>query len=333
MQDIIEVIDNWLDASEEFVTATVVKTWGSGPRKVGSGMAIKSDGQIIGSVSGGCVEGDVVNKSQEVRQTGENKLLHYGVTDDEAWEVGLSCGGQLDILLERVDPTNTQTLKQLSQHVLNNKGCVQISELEGGSSPILFIPESSPNNAIDTTALKAYQKRKSGTYEIEGKEYFVNVFPRKSRVLIIGAAHISAELVELASMHNFETIVIDPRGLFSEKMSFKVRPDQSHQKWPAEVLENIELNSDVYAVLLTHDPKIDDQALHILLRSEVNYIGALGSRKTHEKRIHRLKTAGFELQEIERIHAPIGISIKANNPKEIALSIVAELIETRNKYL
>ncbi len=333
MQDIIHGIKQLTDKGSHFVTATVIKTWGSGPRKVGAGMIIGPEGSILGSVSGGCVEGDVIKEANQVWLNEGSQLLHYGITDDEAWEVGLSCGGKIDILIEKVDPSKSTAWKQLTELVTTNSGCVLTSPLSGSHKQLIIQLTDDNNDAVVNSALEAYRKRKSGIYDIEGEEYLHNVFPIKSQLIIVGAAHISSQLVELASMHDFETIVVDPRGLFTDKTSFNVKPDQSHKMWPAEILETMKLNSDVFAVLLTHDPKIDDQALHIFLRSGVSYIGALGSSRTHEKRKTRLVDAGFSEDEISRIDAPIGVDIRAKDPKEIALSIVAELIKTRNKFL
>ena len=316
------------------VVATVIKTWGSGPRKVGSGMVIGPGNEIAGSVSGGCVEGDVVKQSEGVRNTGISKVIHYGITDDEAWEVGLSCGGQIDLLLEQINSERSQSWLKLQQCINGNISCILASPLSNNTRPELIeVNESAIHSELEKVAFKAYKQRRSAVVSIERIEYFLNVYPKKSQLIIIGAAHISSELVELASMHGFETIVIDPRGLFSGGTQFNVKPDQAHQKWPAEVLETMNLNSDVYAALLTHDPKIDDQALHILLKSNVSYLGALGSKKTHQKRTDRLEAADFTADEISRIHAPIGVNINAQSPKEIALSIVAEIISIRNKYL
>ena len=214
----------------------------------------------------------------------------------------------------------------------DNQGCVLVSALSKDTPPMVVKFNDQADTSLTNCALEAYQKRKSGIIEHEGSSYFLNVFPRKSQLIIVGAAHISSQLVELASMYEFETIVVDPRGLFTDQTNFRVQPDQSHKMWPAELLDKMELNSDVYAVLLTHDPKIDDQALHILLKSDVSYIGALGSRKTHEKRRSRLQENGFSEEDISKIFAPIGVDINAGNPKEIALSIVGQLIQTRNQY-
>ena len=152
-------------------------------------------------------------------------------------------------------------------------------------------------------------------------------------MIIIGAAHITADLVQLGHEFDFETIVIDPRGIFAKNTTFAVKPDRISEKYPSEVLNDFELDPYTYAVILSHDPKIDDNALQILLRSKVAYIGALGSRKTHEKRTARLKLAGFTDQEISHIEAPIGIDINAQGAKEIALSIMGAVIKAKNAYL
>ncbi|MEQ9425899.1 MAG: XdhC family protein [Cyclobacteriaceae bacterium] len=333
MQDILAGIEEWLTKEEDFVLATVIGTWGSGPRKVGAGMAINKEGEIIGSVSGGCVEGDVVKQSKKVLESGEPTVLNYGIADEEAWEVGLSCGGKLDVLLRQVDRNERSVLSQLINYLSDDIGAVVISSISQKAGSEILRQSTTVSSPFEEAANKAYHERKSQQITVEGIDYFLNVFPSKSKLVIVGAAHISSELVEIASMHDFETIVIDPRGLFSSKSQFKIKPSKAYQKWPAEVLKEMDLNSDVYAVLLTHDPKIDDQALHTLLRSGVNYIGALGSRKTHAKRVARLTDEGFGDKEIDRIHAPIGIDINAKIPKEIALSIVAELLKIRNHHL
>jgi xanthine dehydrogenase accessory factor len=158
------------------------------------------------------------------------------------------------------------------------------------------------------------------------------VAPRH-KLLIFGAAHIASELVKLAKPFGFEVIVIDPREFFTENHLFTEAPDRLEVAWPAEVLNDIPLTPFTYAVILSHDPKIDDQALEILLKSQVAYIGALGSRKTHAKRLERLRIAGFDDVMLERIKSPVGVDIKAQSAQEIALSIVAELIQEKNRFI
>ena len=182
-------------------------------------------------------------------------------------------------------------------------------------------------------AKEAYAKRNHELIFADDVPYFIQVFPRRSQLLIIGAAHITADLVQLAKLYDFETIVIDPRGAFAKSTQFTLPPDQLFEKSPSEVLSEFSLDAYTYAVILSHDPKIDDDALQILLRSQVAYIGALGSRKTHEKRIDRLISAGFSQEEIAKINAPIGVDINAQGAKEIALSIMGAIIKAKNTFL
>ena len=161
----------------------------------------------------------------------------------------------------------------------------------------------------------------------------IHVFPRRSQMIIVGAAHITAELVQLAHQFDFETIVIDPRGTFAKNTTFVVKPDQIFEKYPSEVLNDFPLDPYTYAVILSHDPKIDDDALQICLRKKVAYIGALGSKKNHEKRCQRLLEKGFAANDVARIDAPIGLDIKAKGAKEIALSIMGAVIKAKNLYV
>jgi xanthine dehydrogenase accessory factor len=214
-----------------------------------------------------------------------------------------------------------------------------MTRLENGKSQHILILSDGEivgedkNEAIQKEGLRAFQERKNQVVEIEGVQYFAQVFPRQSQMLIIGAAHITVDLVQLAKIYDFHTIVIDPRGIFTNKTQFTIQPDFIFEKYPSEILYNFKLDAYTYAIVLSHDPKIDDNALDILLRSEVGYIGALGSRKTHAKRVGRLLEKGFSEKEIEKIHSPIGVDIKAKSPKEIALSIMGEVIKVKNEFL
>jgi xanthine dehydrogenase accessory factor len=189
-------------------------------------------------------------------------------------------------------------------------------------------------SGLVTAALDTYQQRKTKKIVTEDNDtWFAQVFPPKHKLIIIGAAHITVDLVHLAHYFGFETTVIDPRGIFANKTDFPTPPNALHVDWPAEILPEMTLDAYTYVVLLTHDPKIDDQALHILLRSNVAYIGALGSKKTHEKRVNRLTDAGFSTEEIGKIDAPVGVNINAKSAREIAVSIIGALIKAKNEYL
>ena len=341
MLELLESIDSFLAKGQKFAQATVIKTWGSAPRPVGSIMLVCEDGTMSGSVSGGCVEGAIVKQAQEVLKTTQPKLLNFGISDDEAWSVGLSCGGSIQVFLEPfIAFTDAETWKILRGLLQENKGCVLATQLnETTHNALLIIPNDeiigkNKQENIKTPSLKAYNERNTMLFETEtGEKWFLNTMPPKHKLIIIGAAHITVDLVHLAHYFGFETIVIDPRGIFATKTDFPTPPNELHVDWPAEILPDLTLDAYTYVVLLTHDPKIDDQALHILLKSEIAYIGCLGSKKTHEKRMKRLTEVGFTESEIGKIHAPIGIDIHAKSAREIALSIISELIKSKNAYL
>jgi len=342
MKDLLSTIQNWIAKDKKFAIATVIKTWGSSPRPVGSALLVSEDMEMAGSVSGGCVEGAVVKAAIELLEKNEGAAIHYGVTDEEAWEVGLSCGGKIQVYVEpflSFNENEKQVWANLESCLQHNKGCVLLTRLENGKGQhTLILPNEevigeNTNQELISEGLRAFSERKNQVVEIEGILYFAQVFPRRSQMLIIGAAHITVDLVQLAKMYDFETIVIDPRGIFSNKTQFTLPPDSIFEKYPSEVLGDYDLDAYTYAVILSHDPKIDDNALEILLKSPVGYIGALGSRRTHEKRVNRLLQKGFSNEEIERIHAPIGVDINAKSPKEIALSIMGEIIKSKNEFL
>jgi xanthine dehydrogenase accessory factor len=298
-------------------------------------MFISSSGEMLGSVSGGCVEGAVVREAKSVLQSGEAKRLHYGVSDDDAWAVGLSCGGKIQVFLQ---PWTEDLLsKKLSDQLEQNEGCVLVTKLSDGAVENALVNESTNDgtklpDALQPLVHETYLHRVSRTLTSDTDEYFVHVFPPRSKMLIIGAAHITADLVKLAHDFDFETIVIDPRQAFAQNTTFSVQPDKIIQAYPSEVLNEIKLDAYTYAVILSHDPKIDDDALKVLLRSNVAYLGALGSKKNHEKRSNRLREAGFSDTEISRINAPIGVDINAQGAKEIALSIMGAVIKAKNSF-
>ncbi|MCB9049365.1 MAG: XdhC family protein [Lewinellaceae bacterium] len=344
MKELLPYLQEWADKGHAFAIATVIQTWGSSPRPVGSTMLVSKEMEMAGSVSGGCVEGAVIREAIPLIEAGAAKRLAFGVADEDAWAVGLSCGGKIQVFTERFlafdeRPEEQAAWALLREKLENNQPCILVSRLEDGQGwHSVVLPDGTAagqpiGKDLKAEALRAYRERKSQSVEQQGQGYFLQVFPSRSQMLIIGAAHITADLIQLGHLYDFETIVIDPRGVFAHKSQFPQPPDQLIDKYPAEVLNNFPLDAYSYAVVLSHDPKIDDNALHILLPSEIAYIGALGSRKTHEKRVNRLKAAGFSDEAIARIHAPIGLDINAQTPKEIALAIMGEIIGVKNAYL
>jgi xanthine dehydrogenase accessory factor len=268
-------------------------------------------------------------------ESGKPKILAFGVSNDQAWSVGLTCGGKVTVFLEPVSrqkSLNERLYSGLQQH----DPCILVSQLrEDVHQRSLVFPDGSqagpalPAEVVEA-ARNAYRSRKSLQTSLDSGEWFIRIFPRPSRLLIIGAAHIAVDLVHLAHYFGFEPIVIDPRGIFTDRTVFTTPPKELIRDWPAEVLPKFEFDAYTYAVLLSHDPKIDDQALHLLLESDIAYIGALGSSRTHAKRVARLEEAGYSTEAIGRIHGPIGVPISARSAREIALSIIAELISVKN---
>lgn len=330
-------INKWEKANESLQLARVISTWGSSPRPVGSVMLIDSSGSISGSVSGGCVEASVV-KELATLEPGQSRKLDYGVSDELAWTVGLSCGGKLQVLAQRIN-FKEEPWQTLYNHLNNNEPCFLISSIDLTNSRNVLVHADGTlvgdalDAAVITEANKLYASRQDGMVTHASRDYFVQVFPRRSTLFIIGVAHITTELVELAHQFNMETIVVDPRAYFADKTSFRVPPTALIQAYPSEVLNTYPLDAYSYAAILSHDPKIDDNAIELLLETPIAYIGALGSRKNHEKRKTRLKEKGFSEDQINRIHGPIGLSIGAKGAREIALSIMAEIIAVKNNVL
>ena len=325
MRDVLPTLRRWTKEDKQFALATVTKTWGSSPRAVGSVMGVCSDGSTCGSVSGGCIESSVIEEALLALESGEPRRLHFGhVSDEKAWEVGLSCGGEIDVW---IDPSPVERdpglWSSLVARLESEAPCVLATRFVP-LSQILWTPGSS-----GAEFQAAYESRRSQEVEVEGEAWFCNVLPCRDRLVIIGAVHIARALVPLAREVGFETVVVDPRKAFATEEAFGAGPDRIVAKWPEEALSEIELTSDTYAVVLTHDPKIDDAALAVLLRSDVAYIGALGSRATQVKKRKEMGAKGFSDEEIDRIHGPVGLSIGARTPEEIALSIMAEIVQVK----
>ncbi len=338
MREYIEKLKEWATAHKNVAMARVVQTWGSSPRPAGSLMFIDSNGNMTGSVSGGCVEGAVVKKALEVIPAKSDLPLKYGVSDEDAWSVGLSCGGSIQVYLQTVN-FSEGIWTALLHSAETNKSAILITSLEEGLSSNTLILEdgqvqgdSIPDEILNE-AKDAYSKRIHKTVAHGDNTYFIQLFPRKSLLLIIGAAHITVDLITLGNMYDFDTVVIDPRGFFAEHTTFNDAPGRLIKAYPSEVLNQFPLDAYTFAAILSHDPKIDDDALQVLLPSETAYIGALGSRKTHEKRIRRLKEKGITDELIERIHAPIGLPIHAKSAREIALSVMGQIIAEKNRFL
>jgi xanthine dehydrogenase accessory factor len=314
--DIPETALAWHRAGKGVALATVVETWGSAPRRVGSQLAISGEGEIAGSVSGGCVEGAVVVEALDAIEAGRPEMLEYGVTDDDAFAVGLACGGTIRVLVEPVGSVMPEEV--LANLVLAREGRV----------PVAYVTGMTARRRLEREGHEARFRMDRSGFEEDG-ETFVAIHNPPLRLIVVGAVHIAQALVPMARIAGFDPVVIDPRESFASEARF---PGETVlDDWPDEGLRALGLDARTALVLLTHDPKLDDPALGEALRSEVFYIGALGSTRTHAKRVARLTDAGFSEVEIARIHGPIGLDIGAAGPAEIAVSILAQMTQVLRK--
>ena len=304
----------WIKAGKGAALATVIETWGSAPRRVGAQMVVASDGAMEGSVSGGCVEGAVVLEALEALEEGAPKVLEYGVSDGDAFAVGLACGGTIRVLVEPVG-TGGMPLEMLEQLVA----------ARAARTPVAYdVALDGSHRALITDGhAERFRMDRSGLDE-EGA-IFTAIHNPPLRLVVVGAVHIAQALVPMARIAGFDPVVIDPREAFGSPARF---PDATLiNDWPDAALEAAGVDTRTALVLLTHDPKLDDPALHIGLRTGAFYIGALGSSRTHRARVERLSAAGFDPHTIARIRGPVGLNIGASGPAEIAVSILAQMIE------
>jgi len=300
----------WHRAGKGAALATVVGTWGSAPRRVGSQLAISGKGEIAGSVSGGCVEGAVVVEALDAIEAGKPVLLEYGVSDGDAFAVGLACGGTIRVLVEPVGSVIPEVL--LADLVAARAAREAVAYVTGPRGRRLEREGHDARFRMDRSGL------------MEDGETFVAIHNPPLRLIVVGAVHIAQALVPMARVAGFDPVVIDPRESFATEARFP--GTRLLHDWPDEAVATIGLDARTALVLLTHDPKLDDPALIAALGAGVFYIGALGSTRTHAKRVARLEAAGFGGEEIARIHGPVGLDIGAAGPAEIAVSILAEMI-------
>ncbi len=314
--DIPETALAWHRQGRGAVLATVVETWGSAPRPVGSQLAVSGESEIAGSVSGGCVEGAVVAEALEALEDGRPRILTFGVSDDEAFAVGLACGGTIRVLVEPVGRSIPEALlADLVAARAARRATAYVVDTESWERRL-----AGPDDATLGEAIA--ERMRADRSGFEGA-VFIGVHNPPLRMVVVGAVHIAQPLLQMARLAGYDPLLVDPREAFATASRF---PGETIvEDWPDEALQAHGLDSRTAVVTLTHDPKLDDPAIRTALRSDVFYLGCLGSTRTHAKRVRRLREAGFSDAEIARIHAPVGLDIGARSPAEIALSIMAEI--------
>jgi xanthine dehydrogenase accessory factor len=322
MEHPLDIALAWHAAGRKVALATVVETWGSAPRPAGSVMVCDERGEFVGSVSGGCVEVAVIEASRDLLQGGAVRVLEFGVSDDDAWAVGLACGGRIRVLVEPLQPALVAALVAARAAA---RGLVQASALDGEQRLLLdpVRPAAGAAPELQAAAADALRRDAAQRVTLAGHEWLLTPHNPPLRLIVIGAVHIAEALCAMARLAGHAVTLIDPRSAFLRAALF---PGVTlSDAWPQQALPALRLDTRCAAVLLSHDPKIDDPALEVLLHSPVYYIGALGSRRTHARRLERLLAAGHTPEALGRIHGPAGLDIGARTPPEIALSVLAQL--------
>jgi xanthine dehydrogenase accessory factor len=353
MKELIETLASWRKDGVDVGRAVVVRTFGSAPRPEGAVLLLASDGRIAGSVSGGCVEGAAVQEIERARATGRSRVIRYGISDEQAWDVGLACGGTIDVLVE---PEVPYPITVAADTALPDYGVAVVTALPPDSPPGEFGPHEPGDGALaerpivvhqDRTvagtigsselddqlvahALDALNRGQSRTIELGGRSLFIEAFPVKPRLVVVGAVEVARHLVRLARELGYATIVIDGRAAFATPERFPPElVDRLIVGWPDEVADDIGLGPNDAVAVLTHDVKFDEPAIVEALRRGCRYVGAVGSRKTQRERRERLRAAGVSDEELAQLRGPIGLDLGGRAPAETALAIMSEIVATR----
>jgi xanthine dehydrogenase accessory factor len=306
MREVLDELEQWTREGEEIALATVVETWGSSPRPLGSKMVVTRSGKMAGSVSNGCIEGAVFEEAQKVLKSGTPKLAAFGVADDVAFEVGLACGGHIEVFVQPLAPVHRRLIEMLER----NEAATLRTNLVTGEADLTAGSQAGSELA-----------RREG-------DVFVEPLRRPAHLVIVGAIHIAIPLHRLAKLMGYRVTVVDARSKFATKERFP-EADELIVSWPDEALSKLTLDRSTYVVILTHDPKFDLPALRSVLGQDVGYIGAIGSRKTNQNRFDALRVEGFTDEQLSRVHGPVGLDLGGRGAEETALGILAEITAVR----
>ena len=322
MKEIAKDIERWRAAGQDVAVATVVGSRRTAPRPIGSKLGVSSAGELAGSVSGGCVENDVYGVAQEVLAGAPPRLVSYGISDELAFEVGLPCGGEIDVFVDRADD---ELFARVQQIVADGRRAVLLTVLEGGNAGAKRLVEEGEADELSAALIREGRNR---VVEHERVQLFAEVFAPPPRLLVIGAIDTAESLCRAARGIGWRTIVADPRARFATADRVP-SADELLPLWPDDALAQVRPDYDTAIVVLTHEDKFDGPALAGALETEAFYIGALGSRRAQEKRRERLLAAGVPEGALERIVGPCGLDVGASTPAETAYSILAEILAVR----
>ncbi|MBA2261433.1 MAG: XdhC family protein [Solirubrobacterales bacterium] len=346
MREILDEVMGWLDAGVPVGLATVVEVRESAPRQPGAAMAVTPGGGVAGSVSGGCVEGAVFEVAQRVLAGEAARLEHYGISDEQAFSVGLTCGGEIDVFVEPIDRVRVPFVDTLADRIRGEQPAAVATVLDGprAGAKALVTPEevhgSTGSEGLDVavvddargllaqgiTAIRHYGP--DGERRIDDVAVFVQSFAPRPRMLVFGAIDFAAAMARAGSFLGYRVTVCDAREVFATAQRFP-DADEVVVEWPHRYLERTAVDARTVICVLTHDPKFDVPLLEAALRTDAAYVGAMGSRRTHDERVERLRELGLPEAQLERVASPIGLDLGARTPEETAVSIAAEIIQRR----
>jgi len=351
VRDILTPITKWWDAGETFGLATVVRTFSSAPREPGAALAVSAGGEVVGSVSGGCVEGAVYDLAGQVRVTGQGVLQRYGISDDDAFAVGLTCGGIIDIFVEPVSSESFPELADIAaaveagepvavatviagpgkvgaRRVIRAAGAQQASGTLGSGDRLDQAVDDDARGMLAQGLTSVRRYGPDGERRRDELSVFVQSFAPPPRMLVFGAIDFAAAVARAGKFLGYRVTVCDARPVFATSARFP-DADEVVTDWPHRYLSGITVDERTVICVLTHDPKFDVPLLEVALRTPAAYIGAMGSRRTHEDRLARLREIGLTEPELARLRSPIGLDLGARTPEETAVAIAAELIQLR----
>jgi len=353
MRELLDQLDAWTAEGVGVGRAVVVRTFGSAPRPEGGVLLVTRDGRLAGSVSGGCVEGAAAEEIAGAFRSGRQRVIRYGISDEAAWDVGLACGGTIDVLVQPAVPVEAADAARETR-----------DGRSGGRAIVTLLPRDAPPPAFGThapgtgetpgeplvvhddgtlegtlgdaaadaelvrAALDLLAHDVSRTVEAGGRQAFIEAYPVRPRLVVVGAVEVARTLVRLARELGYETVVIDGRSAFATEARFP-DVDRLVVGWPDEVADDIGLGRSDAVAVLTHDVKFDEPAIVEALRRGCRYVGAVGSRKTQADRRARLLDAGVTAEELDRLRGPIGLDLGGRLPPETALAIMAEVVAER----
>jgi len=348
MRDVLDELERWWRAGQPVGIGTVVGTWKSAPRQPGAAMLVGPDGTAVGSVSGGCVEGAVYELAAAAREDGVPVLQRYGVSDDDAFAVGLTCGGIIDVLVERIDQDSFPELGDIADDVRAGRPVAVATLISGDDTRIgrrLVLRENGSSGSLGSDRLDDAVRDDAGGMLAQGATgivhygrdgerrlddlaVFVASYAPRPRMIVFGAIDFAAAVARIGSFLGYRVTVCDARPTFATAKRFP-EADEVIVEWPHRYLARTEVDQRTVVCVLTHDPKFDVPLLEIALRLPLAYVGAMGSRRTNDDRLQRLRELGMGEDELARLHAPVGLDIGARTPEETAVSIAAEIIHAR----